>query len=185
MERSRRDVMAPNMSGCSSTDSNLSGAEGRFEWSALAAGPAIGSAAMRVTWLPDAEPRPRRVAVGEFDGVHLGHRAVIGDADTVLTFDPHPRAVITPDAAPKLLTPLPIKADLLAGLDVEEMVVIPFDGDFAAQTPAEFVDDILIGRLGAEQVRVGENFRFGHKAKGDVAYLESRSEFTTTVAEMV
>jgi riboflavin kinase/FMN adenylyltransferase len=140
---------------------------------------------MQVTWLPDATPRPRRVAVGEFDGVHLGHRAVIGDADTVLTFDPHPRAVVTPDAAPKLLTPLPIKADILAGLDVEEMVVIPFDGDFAAQTPEEFVDDILVATLGAEEVRVGENFRFGHQAKGDAAYLESRTEFTTTVAEMV
>jgi riboflavin kinase/FMN adenylyltransferase len=140
---------------------------------------------MKVTWLPDATPRPRRVAVGEFDGVHLGHRAVIGDADTVLTFDPHPRAVVTPDAAPKLLTPLPIKADIMAGLDVSELVVIPFDGAFAAQTPEAFVDDILVAQLGADQVRVGENFRFGHQAKGDVAYLQSRSEFTTVVAEMV
>src|SRR3954467_15358719 len=107
---------------------------------------------MRVTWLPDAEHRPRRIAVGGFDGAPLGHRAVIGDADTVLTFDPHPRAVVTPEAAPKLLTPLPIKADILVGLSVEEMVVIPFDGDFAAQTPAEFVDDILIGTLGAREV---------------------------------
>ena len=89
---------------------------------------------MRVTWLPDAEPRPRRVAVGEFDGVHLGHQAVIGDADTVLTFDPHPRAVVAPDAAPKLLTPLPVKADLMQGLHVDELVVIPFDGAFAAQS---------------------------------------------------
>ena len=104
---------------------------------------------MQVTWLPDATARPRRVAVGEFDGVHLGHRAVIGDADTVLTFDPHPRAVVTPDAAPKLLTPLPVKADIMAGLDVQELVVIPFDGAFAAQTPAEFVDDILVAQLGA------------------------------------
>ena len=140
---------------------------------------------MKVTWLPDATPRPRRVAVGEFDGVHLGHRAVIGDADTVLTFDPHPRAVVTPDAAPKLLTPLPVKTDIMAGLDVDEMVVIPFDGDFAAQTPQEFVEEILIAKLGAQEVRVGENFRFGHQAKGDVAYLQSRPEFTTTVAEMV
>jgi riboflavin kinase/FMN adenylyltransferase len=140
---------------------------------------------MKVTWLPDAEPRPRRVAVGEFDGVHLGHRAVIGDADTVLTFDPHPRAVVTPDAAPKLLTPLPVKADILQGLQVEELVVIPFDGDFAAQTPAEFVDDILVGTLTATEVRVGENFRFGHQAQGDAAYLQGRDEFTTTIAEMV
>jgi riboflavin kinase/FMN adenylyltransferase len=140
---------------------------------------------MQVTWLPDAKPRPRRVAVGEFDGVHLGHRAVIGDSDTVLTFDPHPRAVVTPDAAPKLLTPLPIKTDILAGLRVKEVVVIPFDGAFAAQTHQAFVDDILIGRLGATEVRVGENFRFGHQAQGDAAYLQSRTEFATTVAEMV
>jgi riboflavin kinase/FMN adenylyltransferase len=140
---------------------------------------------MQVTWLPDAAPRPRRVAVGEFDGVHLGHRVVIGDADTVLTFDPHPRAVVTPDAAPKLLTPLPVKADILAGLKVKELVVIPFDGAFAAQSPAEFVDEILVGQLGATEVRVGENFRFGRQAQGDAAYLQGRSEFTTTVAEMV
>jgi riboflavin kinase/FMN adenylyltransferase len=140
---------------------------------------------VKVTWLPDAEPRPRRVAVGEFDGVHLGHRAVIGNADTVLTFDPHPRAVVTPDAAPKLLTPLSVKADILQGLEVQELVVIPFDGAFAAQTPAEFVDDILVDRLTATEVRVGENFRFGHQAQGDAAYLQSRDEFATTVAEMV
>ena len=140
---------------------------------------------MQVTWLADARPRARRVAVGEFDGVHLGHRAVIGDADTVLTFDPHPRAVIAPDAAPKLLTSLPVKADLIAGLDVEELVVIPFDDAFAAQSARAFVDDELIGRLGATQVRVGENFRFGHKAQGDVALLRSQRAFATEVADMV
>jgi riboflavin kinase / FMN adenylyltransferase len=140
---------------------------------------------MRVTWLPDAEHRPRRVAVGEFDGVHLGHRAVIGDADTVLTFDPHPRAVVAPDAAPKLLTPLPVKADIVSGLGVRELVVIPFDGAFAAQTPQEFVDDVLVGRLGATEVRVGENFRFGHRASGDVGLLRAQDAFATTVAEMV
>src|SRR4051794_39096876 len=185
MERSRRDVMAPNMSGCSSTDSNLSGAEGRFEWSALAAGPAIGSAAMRVTWLPDAEPRPRRVAVGEFDGVHLGHRAVIGDRDTVLTFDPHPRAVVAPDAAPKLITPLPVKADIVGGLGVRELVVIPFDGEFAKQTAQEFIDDVLVATLGAHEVSVGENFRFGNKARGDVDLLRAQDAFQTQVAKMV
>jgi riboflavin kinase/FMN adenylyltransferase len=140
---------------------------------------------MRVTWLPDAERRPRRIAVGEFDGVHLGHRAVIGSADTVLTFDPHPRAVVAPDAAPKLLTPLDVKADIVAGLGVQELVVIPFDGAFAAQTAKEFVDDVLVARLGAEEVRVGENFRFGHRASGDVDLLREQDSFTTTVAEMV
>src|SRR3954453_15677235 len=111
---------------------------------------------MKVTWLPAAEPRPRRVAVGEFDGVHLGHRAVIGDADTALTFDPHPRAVVAPDAAPQLLRPLPVKADIISGLGVEELVVIPFHGAFAAQRPQAFVADVLVAALGATEVRVGE-----------------------------
>jgi riboflavin kinase/FMN adenylyltransferase len=140
---------------------------------------------MRVTWLPEVERRPRRIAVGEFDGVHLGHRAVIGDADTVLTFDPHPRAVVAPDAAPKLLTPLPVKADIIAGLGVQELVVIPFDGAFAAQTAQEFIDDVLIGLLDAREVRVGENFRFGNRAKGDVSLLRAQPAFETSVAELV
>src|SRR3954452_13865873 len=140
---------------------------------------------MRVTWLPDAEHRPRRVAVGEFDGVHLGHRAVIGDADTVLTFDPHPRAVVAPEAAPKLLTPLPVKADIVSGLGVRELVVIPFDGAFAAQSLQAFIDDVLVSTLGATEVRVGENFRFGHRASGDVTLLRAQDAFSTTVAEMV
>ena len=140
---------------------------------------------MRVTWLPDAEKRPRRVAVGEFDGVHLGHRAVIADADTVLTFDPHPRAVIAPDAAPKLLTPLPVKTDIIAGLGVEELVVIPFDGEFSAQSPQAFIDDVLVAALGAAEVRVGENFRFGHRATGDAELLRRQDAFHTTVARLV
>ena len=61
---------------------------------------------MEVTWLPDAPPRPRHLAVGEFDGVHVGHREVIRGADTVLTFEPHPRTVVAPESAPKLLTTL-------------------------------------------------------------------------------
>jgi riboflavin kinase/FMN adenylyltransferase len=140
---------------------------------------------VKVTWLPDAELRPRRLAVGEFDGVHLGHRAVIADADTVLTFEPHPRAVVQPDAAPKLITPLPVKADIIAGLGVRELVVIPFDREFASKTAEEFVDEVLVGTLGATEVRVGENFRFGHKAAGDVSLLRSRPEFETRVADMV
>ena len=68
---------------------------------------------MQVTELQDAEPRPRRVAVGEFDGVHLGHRKVIEGSDTVLTFEPHPLKVVRPEAAPKLLTSLETKAELM------------------------------------------------------------------------
>jgi riboflavin kinase/FMN adenylyltransferase len=140
---------------------------------------------MAVTPLPDAERRPRHVAIGTFDGVHLGHQAVIEGADTVLTFDPHPLEVIHPTATPKLIMPFSVKRDVIAGLGVEELVVIPFDEDFAHQTAEEFIEAILIERLGATQVSVGENFRFGAKAKGDAAMLEARPEFETRVLPLV
>jgi riboflavin kinase/FMN adenylyltransferase len=140
---------------------------------------------MQVTMLPDAAPRPRRVAVGEFDGVHLGHRAVIDGSDTVLTFEPHPLAVVRPEAAPKLLTTLERKAELVERLGVEELVVIPFDRDFAAQTAAEFIDRVLVERLQATHVSVGENFRFGHRAQGDTAMLRADEHFETRVVPLV
>ncbi|MGH2968723.1 MAG: bifunctional riboflavin kinase/FAD synthetase [Solirubrobacteraceae bacterium] len=140
---------------------------------------------MQVTWLPDARPRERHLAVGEFDGVHIGHREVIAGADTVLTFEPHPRAVVAPESAPKLLTSLAVKADLIAELDVRELVVIPFDGSFAHQTAQEFIDRELVERLGAHTVSVGENFRFGHRAQGDAELLRSQRAFGARVAELV
>jgi riboflavin kinase/FMN adenylyltransferase len=140
---------------------------------------------MVVTWLPDAPRRERDVAVGEFDGVHVGHRAVIDAADTVLTFEPHPRAVVAPESAPKLLTTLPIKTDLLARLGVRELVVIPFDGSFAAQSPQEFIDRVLVEQLGARRVSVGENFRFGQRARGDAALLVAQPAFEVRVVRMV
>ncbi len=140
---------------------------------------------MRVTSLPEAEPRARRVAVGTFDGVHLGHREVIEGADTVLTFDPHPLQVVHPEATPKLLDSFPIKRDLIASRGVEELVVIPFDREFAARSHDEFVEDVLIARLGAERVAVGENFRFGRAARGDAEYLRSRDEFETRVVSLI
>jgi riboflavin kinase / FMN adenylyltransferase len=140
---------------------------------------------MKITWLPDAQPRPRDLAVGEFDGVHVGHREVIRGADTVLTFEPHPRTVVSPDSAPKLLTSLEIKADLIAALGVDELVVIPFDGDRAAQSAEDFVRHELIERLTAHRVSVGENFRFGHRARGDAALLQRHDEFETRVSDLV
>src|SRR5690348_3566477 len=118
---------------------------------------------MKVTYLPDVEPRPRRVAVGVFDGVHLGHREVIAGSDTVLTFQPHPLAVIQPAAAPKLLTPLDTKAELVAELGAEGMVVSPFDPAFAERRAEAFVSGVLVEGLGATRVSVGRNFRFGHR----------------------
>jgi riboflavin kinase/FMN adenylyltransferase len=143
---------------------------------------------MNVTPLPEAGRRtegPRRVAVGTFDGVHLGHQAVIEGCDTVLTFDPHPLSVIAPQALPKLLDSFPIKRDLIAGLGVEELVVIPFDREFAGRSAEDFISEEIVGRLGAELVSVGENFRFGKGAKGDAEMLRSRSEFETRVVPLV
>ena len=142
---------------------------------------------MKVASLPDVEPGsgPRKVAIGTFDGVHRGHREVIRGADTVLTFDPHPLSVIHPEATPKLLSTFTVKRDLIAGLGVEELVVIPFDSGFASQTAEEFVQDVLIERLGARQVAVGENFRFGKGAKGTPEFLAGHDEFETRVVPLV
>jgi riboflavin kinase / FMN adenylyltransferase len=142
---------------------------------------------MKVTQLPEVESGsgPRNVAIGTFDGVHLGHREVIRGSDTVLTFEPHPLAILHPEATPKLVTSFNIKRDLIAGLGVEELVVIPFDREFAALSPEQFAVDVLAGRLGAERVSVGENFRFGKGAKGTPEFLRSRSEFATRVVPLV
>ena len=109
---------------------------------------------MKVTSLPDAEPRARKVAVGTFDGVHLGHREVIRGNDTVLTFDPHPLSVLAPQALPKLLDSPATKRDLIAGLGVEELVTIPFDRDFASKSAEQFIEEVLVEKLGADP-RVG------------------------------
>ena len=140
---------------------------------------------IEVTSLPDAEPRPRQVAIGTFDGVHRGHQAVIEGADTVLTFDPHPLEVLHPAALPKLIMPFEVKRDVIDGLGVEELVVIPFDREFAALSAEEFVERVLVERLSAERVSVGENFRFGAKAKGTPEMLAARGEFETRVVPLV
>jgi riboflavin kinase/FMN adenylyltransferase len=137
---------------------------------------------VKVTWLGEVERGAQRsVAVGTFDGVHLGHREVIRGADSVLTFDPHPVSVVAPQHTPKLLTTLPRKAELLASLGVQELIVIPFDAEFAERSAGEFVEDVLVGALGAQQVAIGENFRFGHKALGDTSLLLADTRFATVV----
>jgi riboflavin kinase / FMN adenylyltransferase len=140
---------------------------------------------MEVTMLSDAKPRPRTLAVGEFDGVHLGHRAVIDGSDTVLTFEPHPLAVTHPERAPKLLTNLDVKAELIAELGVAELVVIPFDDRFALQTPRDFIDHVLVDALHAQRVSVGQNFRFGHGASGGSELLAADPRFETRVVTLV
>ncbi len=140
---------------------------------------------MRITQLPDVQARPRRVAVGTFDGVHVGHRAVIAGADTVLTFEPHPTAVVQPGAAPRLLTDLRRKSELIGSLGAQELVVIPFDAAFAARSAQQFVDEVLVGALGATHVSIGENFRFGHKALGDAELLTADERFETRIAQLL
>src|SRR5579859_7665849 len=139
---------------------------------------------MRLVELSDARPASRSIAVGTFDGVHVGHRDVIAPARTVITFEPHPSMVIAPERAPALLTPLPVKADLIASLGVEELIVVRFDAAFAAQAAQEFIDRVLVERLGAREVSVGENFRFGARALGDAALLAADGRFAARVVPL-
>jgi riboflavin kinase / FMN adenylyltransferase len=122
------------------------------------------------------------VALGNFDGVHLGHQAVMrraveegrrrGARVVAATFDPHPRAILGPRVQPKLLTTLELRREALLRYGADEVRVIRFDQELSKKSPEEFVRDVLVGEIGAEAVVVGENFRFGHRAAGDVAELE-------------
>lgn len=121
-----------------------------------------------------------RVAIiGVFDGVHRGHQAVIaqaralaGDGEVVaITFDPHPRRVLAPAQAPSMLVSLDERIDALQDAGVDDVVVVPFTPELSQLSPREFVESFIVDRSGASDVVVGENFRFGHKASGDVATL--------------
>jgi riboflavin kinase/FMN adenylyltransferase len=116
------------------------------------------------------------VAVGNFDGVHLGHREVIGEAGriarasgipwAVMTFEPHPRSMFEPRGTPFRLSPFPVKARLIEALGPELLVVVPFDLEFAKTPPRVFVERVLVGGLGARHVVCGHDFAFGHGRKG-------------------
>jgi riboflavin kinase / FMN adenylyltransferase len=124
---------------------------------------------------------PTIVSVGNFDGVHLGHQHVLrqvverarvnGSRSVVATFDPHPLRILRPDAAPRLITPQPIKEALLAQAGVDALLVIPFTRDFSMTAPGDFARNVLVGKLQAREVHEGENFHFGHKAEGDARRL--------------
>ena len=139
--------------------------------------------------------RDRAVALGTFDGVHLGHRQVIGSAverghelgidSCVVTFDPHPAEVLRPDNPPKLLSTLDVKARRVAELGADEMVAIEFTEEFSQMAAEQFCDEVLAGVLGARHVDVGANFHFGHRAAGDAELLRSRTEFETEVIGLV
>lgn len=131
---------------------------------------------------PCAVPQPPSVVtIGAYDGVHLGHRAVIdqvkaiagaqGLQTVVVTFDKHPAMVVRPDSAPKLLCDLDQKLELLADAGVDATYVVHFDQERATETAEEFVHEVLVGCLTARAVVVGEDFHFGHKRGGNVALL--------------
>lgn len=130
-------------------------------------------------------PGARAVAIGTFDGVHLGHAQVVAGCDTVLTFAPHPRSVLQPGDAPRLLTDAAGKRRRLAALGVREVVVIPFDREWAALDAATFVDEVLVRRLGAFAVSVGADFRFGARGLGEAGTLQDDPRFVTTVTRQV
>ena len=121
------------------------------------------------------------LALGNFDGVHLGHQAVLRRAVeearkretsvVAATFDPHPRSVLVPGVELRLLTTLELRREALLRYGADEVRVILFDLALSRKSPREFVDGVLVGEIGAEAVVVGENFRFGHKAAGDVEDL--------------
>ncbi|GIF02860.1 bifunctional riboflavin kinase/FAD synthetase [Actinoplanes siamensis] len=134
------------------------------------------------------------VTIGVFDGVHRGHQAIIGHAvkrardlgrqSVVLTFDPHPSEVVRPGSHPAVLTESVRKAELIEQLGVDALCVIPFTPAFSLLSPNEFVHGALVEALHATDVVVGDNFRFGHKASGDVTLLESLGRaFGFTVEE--
>ncbi len=126
---------------------------------------------------------PSIVTIGNFDGVHCGHRTVIreviararqNNARAVLvTLDPHPAKVLRPDKAPKLITPLPAKLELLADTGLDAVLLLPFTQDFSRTSPRAFCESILRDALGAAEVHEGENFRFGYGAEADMHSLES------------
>ncbi len=122
----------------------------------------------------------KSVAIGIFDGVHLGHQQILAEAAkygpvTVLTFDPHPTSVFAPERTPSALTSLKDRIGLLKANGAKEVVVLPFTKEFANLSPKEFIKDILEKQLGATHVTVGSNFTFGHKAAGNIAYLKEHA----------
>jgi len=126
--------------------------------------------------------RPCAVSIGAYDGVHIGHRLVIdrvrrvaaeqGLASAVVTFDQHPASVVRPESAPKVLTDLPQKLELLAATGLDYALVVHFDQERSEERPDEFVRDVLVGCLSTRAIIVGHDFHFGYKREGNVALLQ-------------
>jgi riboflavin kinase/FMN adenylyltransferase len=125
---------------------------------------------------------PSVVTIGNFDGVHLAHQTLLrrvvevarpqGWQATAITFEPHPIKILAPDYAPKLLTPLRRKVELIEKTGIDLLVVLPFTRELARQSPLEFVRRVLVDPLHASSVHVGPNFRFGYRQSGDTEILE-------------
>jgi riboflavin kinase/FMN adenylyltransferase len=131
-------------------------------------------------------------AIGNFDGVHLGHQQVLGAVTSearqrglrsvAITFDPHPERFLRPQQAPGLIAPLPERLELLRATGVDAVLVLPFDETLACMRGRDFVAEILVSRLGLRSIHEGQNFRFGHRAEAGVAELaEFGREFGFTV----
>jgi riboflavin kinase / FMN adenylyltransferase len=135
------------------------------------------------------------VTIGVFDGVHRGHQSVVGKAaalardlglrSVVITFDPHPDEVVRPGTHPPLLSTTQRRAELLSQLGTDAIILLPFTLELSQMGPDEFVQSVLVDRLHASRVIVGEDFRFGHKARGDVALLKKLGEKYDFTAEGV
>ncbi len=138
------------------------------------------------------------VTIGNFDGVHVGHRQLLRRVvelgrendlrPMVLTFHPHPTCVVAPQRAPRLLTTIEERVALIREQGVADVVVLPFTPEVAKLTPEQFVEQMLVGDLHARIVMVGDNFRFGHKQAGDIKTLTelgSRFGFQTHIVGVV
>ncbi len=134
------------------------------------------------------------VTIGSFDGVHLAHQELLRKvreracheyaASVAISFDPHPLFILAPSRAPRLLTPLPMKLELLAQSGIDKLLILPFTAELSRWSPEQFAEQVLIKALRASSVVVGENFRFGHKQAGTPQLLEmlgQRWKFSTDV----
>lgn len=142
--------------------------------------------------------RPTVVTLGVFDGLHLGHQLImqtvleraraVGAVPTVITFEPHPRAVLHPESAPPLLQTFDQKIEALGVLGIEQTIVIRFDKDFAQNRAGDFLRDVIADRLHAKEVYLGRGFAFGHEREGNIELLRTVSQslgfFADEVAEV-
>jgi riboflavin kinase/FMN adenylyltransferase len=134
------------------------------------------------------------VTIGSFDGVHLAHQELLrrvrerarneSASSVAITFDPHPLFILAPSRAPRLLTPLPMKLELLAQSDIDRLLILPFTEELSRWSPEQFAEQVLVNALRTSGVVVGDNFRFGHKQAGTPRLLEDlgqRWNFSTEV----